>query len=219
MSCSRNSLSSWGPTHDAPDVESAAPSEHMILTERIAQAVATGEVTVAYRRWKQPRVKPGMEFRTVAGLVRVETIEPVAPAELSDADARQAGYATLDDLSATFHGRDHEPVFRIGLSWVAPDARDALAADANLTREDIASIDALLDRLDARTPWARTTLARIHREPGITAGALTDGLMVGKESLKRRIRTLKEHGLTRSLRAGYELSERGHAYLGTTDQQ
>lgn len=191
----------------------------MILTERIAHAVAAGEVTVAYRRWKQPRVRPGTEFRTVAGLVRVERLEHVSPVELGDADAHQAGYATLDDLTATFRGGDHDPVFRIGLSWVAADARDALAADANLTTDDIAGIDALLDRLDARTPWARTTLARIQRKPGITAGALTDGLTVGKESLKRRIRTLKEHGLTRSLRVGYELSERGHAYLGATDQQ
>ncbi|SJN47203.1 Mlr6918 protein [Microbacterium esteraromaticum] len=191
----------------------------MILTERIAHAVAAGKVTVAYRRWKQPRVKPGTEFRTVAGLVRVETIKPVAPAGLSDADARQAGYATLDDLTATFRSRDHDPVFRIGLSWVAADVRDELAAHPNLTAEDITGIDALLDRLDARTPWARTTLARIQLKPGITAGALTDGLTVGKESLKRRIRTLKEHGLTRSLRVGYELSERGHAYLRATDQQ
>ncbi|WP_308799602.1 ASCH domain-containing protein [Agromyces silvae] len=189
----------------------------MILTERIAHAVAAGEVTVAYRRWTRPRVKSGSEFRTVAGRVRVETIEPVSAAELTDADARRAGYASLDDLTATFSGGASDPVFRIGLSWVAADARDALAADANLTAEDVASIDALLDRLDARTPWARSTLARIRREPGITAGALAGGLPVGKESLKRRIRSLKEHGLTRSLRVGYELSERGHAYLSATD--
>ncbi|WP_157983989.1 hypothetical protein [Nesterenkonia muleiensis] len=191
----------------------------MILTDRIAHAVAAGEVTVAYRRWKRPRVKPGATFRTVAGLVRVETIESVPAGEVTEDDARRAGYASLDDLTATFRGVEVDPVFRIGLSWVAPDARDALAADADLTPDDVASIDALLDRLDARIPWARTTLARLQREPGITADSLTEGLPVGKESLKRRIRTLKEHGLTLSLQVGYELSDRGHAYLGATDQQ
>lgn len=189
----------------------------MILTARIAHAVAAGEVTVAYRRWKQPRVKQGTTFRTVAGVVRVERIEPTSVSRLTDADAQRAGHPSLDALKSTFRGADRDPLFRIDLSWVAPDARDVLAADANLTPEDIASIDALLDELDARTPWARTTLARIAQQPGITASSLTADIPVGKESLKRRIRTLKEHGLTRSLRVGYELSERGHAYLGSTE--
>ncbi|WP_150463281.1 ASCH domain-containing protein [Nesterenkonia ebinurensis] len=191
----------------------------MILTERTAHAVAAGEVTVAYRRWKQPRVKPGTTFGTIAGVVRVERIELTPASGLTDADARRAGYPSLDALVATFRGDRDDPLFRIDLSWVAPDARTTLANDANLTPEDIADIDALLERLDARTPWARTTLARIGQQSGITASSLTAGLPVGKESLKRRIRTLKEHGLTRSLRVGYELSERGHAYLGATDQQ
>lgn len=191
----------------------------MILTERIARGIAAGEITVAYRRWRQARVKEGTEFRTVAGLVRIQTIETVSPAELSDADARRAGYASLHDLTATFRGGEHDPIFRIGLSWVAEDARDALSADANLTPEDITRIDALLGRLDARTPWARTTLTRIRHEPGITAATLSEGLAFGKDSLKRRIRALKEQGLTRSLRVGYELSERGHAYARAKDQQ
>lgn len=186
----------------------------MILTERIAQAVAAGEVTVAYRRWKQPRVTSGTTFRTVAGVVRLEAIEPTS--RLTDADARRAGYSSRDELTATFRGDDDDPVFRIDLAWVAPDARDALAADASLTSEDIATIDALLDRLDARTPWARTTLARIGRQSGITAASLAAEVSIGKDSLKRRIRTLKEHGLTRSLRVGYELSDRGRAYLEAT---
>lgn len=190
----------------------------MILTERIAHAVAAGEVSVAYRRWKEPRVAPGTTFRTVAGVVCVNAIERVSFSALTEADARRAGYPTLADLEATFHGDGSEPLYRIDLSWAGPDARDALAADADLTAEDVAGIDALLDRLDARTPWARTTLARIAQQPGITASSLAAEVPVGKESLKRRIRTLKEHGLTRSLRVGYELSERGHAYLGATDQ-
>lgn len=191
----------------------------MILTERIAHAVAAGEVTVAYRRWTQPRVKPGSTFRTVAGVVRVEGVELTPISTLTDAEARRAGYPALNDLIATLRGDDSDPLFRIDLSWDAPDAREARAVDANLTPADIVSIDALLDRLDARTPWARTTLARIAQQPGITASSLATESPVGKESLKRRIRTLKEHGLTRSLRVGYELSERGHAYLGATDQQ
>lgn len=185
----------------------------MLLTDRIARAVADGEVRSAYRRWKRPRVQAGETFRTVAGVVRVDRIETVLPESLNENDAREAGYASLPELTATFRGSDEDPVFRIGLSWAEADPRESLARNAELDAEDIAEIEALLEQLDARTPWARAALSLIDESPGITAAALADAVRLEKESLKRRIRTLKEHGLTRSLRVGYELSERGRAYL------
>jgi len=188
----------------------------MILTNRIAHGVAEGSVTVAYRRWARPRVTPGSTFRSVTGVVRIEAIDRVDPEQLDATAAHDAGYATLDELSATFRGTDTTPLWRIALAWAGSDLREALAENAMLSRSDIAAIDALLDRLDVRTPWARTTLNRISEHPGITAAQLTNGLPLGKDSLKRRIRSLKEHGLTRSLPAGYELSARGQAYLSAT---
>lgn len=185
----------------------------MMLTERVARAVAAGEVGVAYRRWKRARVTAGATFRTVAGIVRIDSIDAVDAARLTAADARAAGAASLDELTSTFRGDEHDPVFRIALVWVGPDERVDVASDARLSVDDIAQLDALLDRLDARAPWARTTLARIGAEPGVTARALAADLPIEMAALKRRIRTLKEHGLTRSLRVGYELSERGRAYL------
>jgi|SRR5690625_932048 len=125
----------------------------MILTDRIAHAVAAGDVTVTYRRWKHPRVHAGSTSRTVAGIVRIDAIEP-----------------------------------------------------------------SLLDRLDARTPWARMTLARICAEPGLTAAVLTSTLPFDTGTLKNRIRTLKEHGLIRSLPVDDELSAHGCTYLSTPSQ-
>ncbi|WGP06204.1 hypothetical protein QFE97_00225 [Bacillus subtilis] len=190
----------------------------MILTNRIAHDVAEGSVTVAYRRWARPRVTVGSTLRTVAGIVRVEAIDRADPEQLDDTAAQAAGYATCDELSATFRGDDSVPLWQVALSWVGDDPREALAENAALSPSDIAAIDALLDRLDARTPWARTALHRIADQPGITAARLTDGLL-GKDSLKRRIRTLKEHGLTRSLPIGYELSARGQAYLAAASPE
>ena len=191
----------------------------MILTNRIAHDVATGKVAIAYRRWTTPRVTPGSTFRTVAGIVRIEAIDRADPEQLDATAARDAGYATLEELLTTFRGDDSIPLWRIAVAWVGSDAREALAENAVRSPSDIADIDALLDRLDARTPWARTTLNRIAGQPGITAGQLVDGLPLGKDSLKRRIRTLKEHGLTRSLPTGYELSARGRAYLSATSPE
>lgn len=191
----------------------------MILANRIAHAVAAGRVTTAYRRWQNPGVKPGSTFRTVAGIVRIEAIDRVHPEQLDANAAQDAGYATPEALLATLRGNDATPLWQITLAWAGPDPREALAANTELSPSDIADIDALLDQLDARTSWARTTLNRIAAHPGITATLLAVGLPLSKESLKRRIRTLKEHGLTRSLRVGYEVSERGRAYLAATGLQ
>jgi DNA-binding transcriptional ArsR family regulator len=191
----------------------------MILTNRIARGIAAGTVTAAYRRWETLRVFPGSTMRTVAGVVRVESIEPV-DLELVDAAAAQdAGYRTREELVATLSGEETTPLWRISLTWVGPDPRDVLAEDAALSPSDIDAIDTLLDRLGARTAWARLTLQRIAGQPGITAAQLAEELSLSKSALKRRIRTLKEHGLTRSLTAGYELSPRGRSFLSSAHRR
>lgn len=185
----------------------------MILTNRIAHAVSAGEVTCAYRRWSTARVTAGSTFRTVAGVVRIMSVETIDPTKLGTADASAAGFASTTELVATFRGDPADPVFRIDLGWAGDDERDALAEDTNLSPSDVDEITALLDRLDATTPWAKATMLRLADQPGATAAVLAADLPISKESLKRRLRTLKEHGLTRSLPAGYEISARGMTYL------
>lgn len=191
----------------------------MMLTERVAHAVAAGEVDVAYRRWRVPRVKAGSQFRSVAGVIRIDSIERVPITELNDADARRAGFQSVDDLIETFRGHDADPVFRIALSFAGADGRDELATASDLTAQDVAAIGAELDRLDRRTLWARHTLSRLRAEPGVTAAVLAGELDLEKEPFKRRVRKLKELGLTRSLRIGYDLSDRGRAYLDAVDSE
>lgn len=190
----------------------------MILTHQVAHGVAAGTVTQAYRRWSKPRVAAGSSFRTVAGVVRIEAIEAVDPDQVDDAAAKAAGSASAAELlGGLTGGNPDDPLWRITLSWAGPDARDALARDDALTSAEIAEIEALLDRLDARTPWARATLIRLADQPGATAARLAERLPFDKEALKRRLRQLKERGLTHSLPTGYELSPRGRAYLAGRD--
>ncbi len=189
----------------------------MILTAQIAAAVAAGTVDVAFRRWATGRVRSGDTFLSSAGVIAVTTIEVIDEHALTDRDAQRAGFVSLPALRGTFRGDESHPVFRIGLSWAGPDPRDSLAAADALGAADLAAIDAVLDRLDARTPWARAVLQRIGERPGIRAADLAAELHIDKDSLKRRIRQLKKHGLTRSLRIGYELSPRGLAYERARD--
>ncbi|OZF42582.1 hypothetical protein CH293_26220 [Rhodococcus sp. 14-2470-1b] len=187
----------------------------MILTDRIAHGVAAGDVTVAYRRWMDTRgIKAGSTLRTVAGIVRIDRVDRV---DLEQLEASAAGYNSRAELVSTLRGDETVPLWRITLRWIGPDPREELASNAILTAAEIDEISTVLKKLDARHHWAEPTLYRLAEQPGMTAAQLAEGLPIGKEPLKRRIRTLKEHGLTRSLPSGYRLSPRGHAYLDATD--
>lgn len=69
----------------------------MILPQKIAQGVADGTVTGAFRRWAAPRVLEGSEFHTVSGMVRISSITtPTTPA---------AAHPISPRASATRHNR------------------------------------------------------------------------------------------------------------------
>ena len=42
----------------------------VLLPMKVAQGVADGSVTLAFRRWRKQDVQPGQVFTTSAGLVR-----------------------------------------------------------------------------------------------------------------------------------------------------
>ncbi|PRB13303.1 hypothetical protein [Microbacterium sp. MYb62] len=186
----------------------------MMLTDAVARGVASGSVTLAFRRWSRARVRPGDRFLSSAGIIEIVSIAETAAARITEDDARAAGVRTTASLLSTFRGQATDPVFRIGLAWVGPDPRIALAEDAELADADREEIDARLaglDRSSAVGAWTRGALESIRDHPGVPAEALRGDLP--KDVFKRSIRKLKELGLTRSLTIGYELSPRGHAYL------
>jgi hypothetical protein len=89
----------------------------VLISRAIAEGMADGSVTVAYRRWDRPRVRPGGTQRTVAGVVRFGSVEEVDPATLTEEDAARAGVRSLAELLRLL-GRRPRP---------ALDARDPAA--------------------------------------------------------------------------------------------
>jgi len=189
---------------------------------RLRQGIADGTITVAFRRWKRPQVVAGHRYRTGLGLADCIAIDRVAVSSITAADAQRAGYPTrkaaIDDLAA----RGDAPVYRVEFRAVATaDQRAELAASSSLSADDVATIDARLDRFDTSSafgPWTAATLDAIARQPGRRAPDLAAGF--GRETVpfKRDVRKLKELGLTLSLEVGYRLSPRGEAYLRSTSR-
>lgn len=202
----------------------------MLLPNRIAQGVRDGTITFAFRRWEEPRVKVGGTQLTSAGIVGFDGIEEVNEAsELTEADARAAGFASLPALRRQLwpalaaaptrrgprssKGGDH--VYRVRLSWVGEDPRIALREDVPDAAE-LAEITDAVAKLDAgkRTgPWTRPILEWIRDNPGVISTELAALLEREVAPMKADIRRLKALGLTESLRIGYRLSPRGVAYL------
>jgi hypothetical protein len=176
-------------------------------------AIAAGEVTVAFRRWKRPMVKPGGRQHTAVGVVAFDAIERVD--DITPEDARRAGFADPAAAWAMLRRREGD-LYRITLRLAGPDPRVALREDAALGETDRAAIAARLARLDRASthgPWTDATLRAIAESPGTRAAELAERL--GRERLpfKADVRKLKALGLTESLEVGYRLSPRGRAYL------
>ena len=188
----------------------------MMLPMKVAHGVRDGSVTLAFRRWKRQDVKPGSQFTTAAGLVRVDDVRVVDPDAITDEEAVMAGHTTADRLRARLRDDPTQETWRVELSWVGEDPRIALRESADLTADDLAFIEAKLDRLDRASthgPWTARTLEIIRDRPHTRAPDLA--LELGRETapFKIDVRKLKGMGLTQSFEVGYALSPRGVALL------
>jgi hypothetical protein len=74
-----------------------------------------------------------------------------------------------------------------------------------------------LAKIDAASaaPWTTGYLELIADQPGIVSHKLASQVGAEVPPFKRRVRQLKELGLTESLEAGYRLSPRGRAVLAS----
>ncbi|WP_243056449.1 hypothetical protein [Nocardioides sp. SR21] len=192
----------------------------MLLPPKVAHGVADGSVTLAFRRWRKQDVQPGSEFRTVAGVVRVDAVEVVD--DVTDEDAVAAGWPDAARLRKQLDNVEGDvPTYKVTLSWAGPDPRVALRESAALTDADVAAIDAKLERLDRASShgaWTMATLDLIRRRPHTRAPDLAAEMGRERDPFKIDVRKLKNLGLTRSFEVGYEVSPRGLAYLERTNR-
>ncbi|MGA8460904.1 MAG: hypothetical protein WB800_36300 [Streptosporangiaceae bacterium] len=192
----------------------------MRFEQRLRDGIHTGEIVLAFRRWKRSQVVPGHRYRTGIGMVEVEAVDVVEPSSVDAAQARQAGYASVGDLLAGLRGDPALPVYRIRLHRIdGPDPRDELARTASLTDSDAAAITARLARMDkssGRGPWTGAVLALIADRPAVVSTVLAEAIGWERQDFKLHVRRLKVLGLTLSLDVGYRLSPRAESYLRST---
>ena len=202
----------------------------MLFRQDVLEGIAAGEVTLAFRRWRRPTVRPGGTLRTRVGVLAIEAVEVVDPEQVTDEDARRAGHRDRAELlgaigAAEPDGAKPPPaagggrrLHRIAFHRAGPDPRVALRERTALSTAERSALDARLARFDAASPggpWTEAVLRLIAQRPGTPAAELAATLRRDKPKLKADVRKLKELGLTESLPLGYRLSPRGRSYLAS----
>lgn len=73
----------------------------MQLPAEILERVASGEVTLAFRRWIRPTVEPGERLPTARGVLLIGAVERVDEDSITEAEARRAGHRSRAELLNT----------------------------------------------------------------------------------------------------------------------
>lgn len=188
----------------------------MLIDGATLRRIVAGDITLQFRRWKRPTVKAGGTLLTAAGLLAIDDVARVSAADLTETDAKAAGFGGRDELMQSLDGRGREgDLFRIALHYSGPDPRITLR-ESLPSPEELLEIRRRLDGWDSRSPvgpWTRRTLKGIAERPETRAADLAGDLGLEKARFKTNVRKLKGLGLTESLEVGYRLSPRGRAVL------
>jgi len=183
----------------------------MLLRRAILQGIAEGRVTLAFRRWRRAPPAEGSSFRSPAGVLCLDRVTVVDEGDITTEDVRRTGMSP-DELRASIAGEG--TLLRIELRLAGDDPRVALR-ERLPEHAELEAIIARLARIDAAcpTPWTTRYLQLIADQAGIVSRVLAPQVDADVPPFKRRVRQLKELGLTQSLDVGYRLSPRGRQVL------
>jgi len=187
----------------------------MLIKDEVIEEIKAGKITILFRRWGRPGAKAGGTQMTQGGVIGIDKVEVVTEDDITELDAREAGYASKDDLLSHLNYRD-DPIYRMRVYFAGDDPREALRENDDLSDKELDEIIAKLAKLDKnskRGPWTKSYLHVIHDMPQTHSGLLADYLGLDIPSFKPWVRKLKALGLTESLHPGYKLSPRGEKVL------
>ncbi len=187
----------------------------MLIRREILERIRSGEVTLAFRRWRRPTVKSEGTLLTAIGLLAIKRVEKTTERDITNALARQAGFKDKAALLAELCTRAGD-IYRISLAYAGTDPRITLRERDQLNDDEMKELRERLARMDARSaeePWTMRVLRAIEKNPKLPAVELARKTGYEKEWLKTNVRKLKNLGLTISHNPGYSISARGLAVL------
>ena len=188
----------------------------MLFPQCFWSGLADGSVELAFRRWRRAGVKAGGTQLTPAGVLAIDSVDLVDVADITEDEARRAGYRDRSELLAELDRHPDGTLYRIAFRHAGADPRVALREAADVPEDELARIRARLARLDRASrhgPWTEAVLRLIAAHPGVRAADLAASFGRETQPFKTDVRKLKQLGLTESLDVGYRLSPRGRTVL------
>jgi hypothetical protein len=90
----------------------------MLLKLEVLEAIRRGEIDLQFRRWSRPTVRAGGTLKTKVGLLRIGRVDEMRPEDVTEADARRAGFRDLAAFHAWLATMKQGPIFqRIEVSY------------------------------------------------------------------------------------------------------
>lgn len=83
----------------------------MLLKLEVLEAIRRGEITLQFRRWTRPSVKPGGTLKTRIGVLQIGRMDLMSPDDVSLEDARAAGFADLAAFRLWLDSMKQGPLF------------------------------------------------------------------------------------------------------------
>lgn len=195
----------------------------MLIKTQFYEGIRDGSITLTFRNWKSPRVKPGQQYRFgMADIIEVDSIEQVPVSSISEHDANNAGFTNISKLikflnkNSPQHITKESSVFKVQFHYVQDRKYTPPADNVEITPQAINDVIAKLhkmDRLSKQDPWTIQVLTLIQENPQTASSQLAHIMQRDRQTFKSDVRKLKKLGLTVSFEVGYELSAFGEAVL------
>jgi len=70
----------------------------MLIKLEVLEKIKSGEITLQFRRWRRRTVKVGGTLKTRVGVLQIGEITPIRAEDVTDADAKRAGFRDAPDF-------------------------------------------------------------------------------------------------------------------------
>jgi len=70
----------------------------MLIKLEVLEKIKSGEITLQFRRWRRRTIKAGGTLKTKVGILQIGAVTPIKAEDVTDADARRAGFKDFPDF-------------------------------------------------------------------------------------------------------------------------
>ena len=83
----------------------------MLIKRDILDAIRRGEITLQFRRWTRPSVKPGGTLKSKVGLLQIGRMDEINADDVTETDARRAGFKDVAEFRRWLGTMKEGPLF------------------------------------------------------------------------------------------------------------